>query len=249
VKKIITVLLLLALITSCKRSQEDNRTAEKKVLPTKIQVSTTIKKQQSHYFDTSFVSNKQKFNFIINDINEEEITLNFIRNSKSIKIDTLSSIGLGGFGFTDFNKDGNSDILLTYIGNNSSYELYLFDNVNNAFKKLEGFDKFSDGTQLTTNPKYYYSYNRAGCSDMNWESDLFYIYNFRTIQIGHIDGQGCNFEIEDNPQVLKFYKILDNNVNSKRLIKELPYLKNIPKFEDKWSFIEKYWNKNYGMYK
>jgi hypothetical protein len=172
----------------------------------------------------------------------------FIRNSKKIKTDTLQSDGLGGFEFTDFNKGRNSDILFNYRGNISTYDLYLFDNKTNEFKNLEGFGRFPEAIQLKTNPKYYYSYHRAGCADMNWVSDLFYIDNFKTIQIGHIYGQGCDYEVKENPQVIEIYKVLGNNEENKKTIKNLPYIKNISENGDKWDFIEKYWNNNYGKF-
>ena len=146
------------------------------------------------------------------------------------------------------NKDENIDILLTYIGNNSSYELYLFDKSENQYKFLEGYDRFSEAIQLKTNPKYYYSYQRAGCADMNWVSDLFYIDNFKTVCVGHIYGQGCDFEVKENPQIIEIYKVFEENEKNKKEIEKLPYLKNIPDFGDKWNFIEKYWNKNYGKF-
>lgn len=249
-KQFTTLLILLALTVfiSCGQSQDNNKSLKKITAKTKIVTSNEVKTQQGHYFDTTFVANRQTFKFVINDINEDEVTLTFIRNSKKIKIDTLQSSGLGGFEFTDFNKDGNPDILFTYIGNNSSYDLFLFDNRTNEFNNLEGFDRFSEAIQLKTNPKYYYSYQKAGCADMNWVSDLFYIENFKIIQIGHIYGQGCDFEVKENPQVIEIYRILVNNEENKKLIKKLPYKKNIPKFGDKWNFIEKYWNNNYGEF-
>lgn len=249
-KQVITLLIVLTLtvITSCGQSQDNNKSFKKVIVSTKTVTSNEIKNQQRHYFDTTFVVNKKTFKFVINDINEDEATLTFIRNSKNIKTDTLQSVGLGGFEFTDFNKDGNPDILFTYIGNNSSYDIYLFDNKTDEFKNLDGFDRFPEAIQLKVNPKYYYSYHRAGCADMNWVSDLFYIDNFKTIQIGHIYGQGCDFEVKENPQIIEIYKVLRNDEENKKLIKNLPYIKNIPKFGDKWKFIEKYWNNNYEKF-
>ena len=249
-KQITTILIVLTLtvITSCGQSQDNNKSLKKVIVSSKSVTSKEIKIQQRHFFDTTFVVNKKTFNFVINDINEDEVTLTFIRNSKTIKKDTLHSSGLGGFEFTDFNKDGNPDILFTYIGNNSSYHIYLFDDKTDEFKILYGFDRFPVAIQLKVNPKYYYSYHRAGCADMNWVSDLFYIDNFKTIQIGHIYGQGCDFEIKENPQVIEIYKVFENDEEKKKLIKNLPYIKNIPKFADKWNFIEKYWNNNYRKF-
>src|SRR5207253_1429170 len=100
--------------------------------------------------------------------------------------------------FPDFNGDGNLDIMLVYGGNNFSYFLYLFDSVTNNFKGVEHFGYFPHAIQLKTDPKYYYSYHRAGCADMNWVSDLFKIESFKAIQLGHIHGQGCEFEVKEN---------------------------------------------------
>lgn len=246
--KALLIILTLKIITSCGQGQNSNESLEKIGVDTKTLPSNEIKEKQKHYFDTTFVVNKQTFKFVMDDINEDEVKLTFIRNSKKIKTDTLQSVGLGGSEFTDFNKDGNTDIMFTYIGNNSSYELYLFDNKANEFKILEGFDRFGEAIQLKSNPKYYYTYQRAGCSDIDWVSDLFYIDNFKTIQVGYIYGQGCDFEVKENPQVILIYKVLANSEENKQLINELPYIKNIPKFGDKWSFIEKYWNNNYEKF-
>lgn len=83
---------------------------------------------------------------------------------------------------------------------------------------------------------------------MNWVSDLFKIENFKAIQLGHIRGQGCDFEVKENPQVIEIYKVSDNNEEKSKLLKKLPYLKFIPDFGDKWNFIEEYWNRNYKKF-
>lgn len=247
-KSVITILSIIILFTYCKQNQDTKEFPEKTLSdPTTVQTNKT-ENQQIHYFDTTFLVNKQNFRFTINDIDEENATLTFIRNSKKIKTDTISSIGLGSFKFIDFNKDGNNDIQFTYLGNNPTFYLYLFDSKNNEFKNVKDFDKFSYSTQLKTNPKYYYSYHRAGCADYNWVSDLFYIDNFTAVHIGHIYGQGCEFEIEENPQVIKIFKITDNNEENKKQIEKLPYAKNITRFEEKWDFIENYWNANYKKF-
>ncbi len=203
---------------------------------------------QDHNFDTSFVINKQTFRFLTKDVNDDQVTLTISRNSKIIKTDTLDAGGLSDLQFPDFDNDKNKDIMLTYMGNNFTYYIYLFDKTHNEFKFVEGFDRFPEAMQLKTNPKYYYSYHRAGCADMNWVSDLFYIDNFKSIHIGHIYGQGCDFEVKDNPQVIEIFKIIDNKEENRKLIGKLPYLKNIPDFGDKWDFIKKYWTENYGKF-
>lgn len=246
-KEFLTILALTVIIPYG-QGQGNNKVSEEITLGNNFVKSNKIENQQSHSFDTTFVINEQTINLEIRDVSEDKVTLTFIRNSKHLKTDTLQSAGLEPVEFTDFNKDGNSDILFTYMGNNPTYEIYLFDKTTNDFKYLKGFDRFPEAVQIETNPKYYFSYQRAGCADMNWISDLFYIDNFKTIHIGHIYGQGCDFELKENPQIIEIYMVFEDNEENKKEIEKLPYLKNIPDFGDKWDFIERYWNKNYGKF-
>lgn len=203
---------------------------------------------QIYNSDTTLVINKQKFNITKKEIDSSKIKLTIKRNSKTIKTAVLDSEGLADVKFIDFNNDGNKDFMLVYMGNNFTYYLYLFDDVQNTFKKIEGFERFPESTQITSNSKFYYSYHRAGCADLNWVSDLFYIKDFKTVHVGHIYGKGCNYRIKENPQFIEVYKIYENKENNKKLIENLPYLINVPEFDDKWEFIKKYWNSNYRKF-
>jgi len=203
---------------------------------------------QNHSFDTALVINNKAYQILTFDINDDYVTMTVFRDSEKISIDTIESGGLANIEFPDFNKDNNPDIMLTYMGNNSIYFLYLFDQKTERFKSIEGFPKYPDAIQLKNQPDLYYSYHRAGCADMNWVSDLFKIVDFKTVQLGHIYGQGCDFEVNENPQIIEIYKVIDNNESNGKLIEKLPYLKFIPDFGDKWSFIEKYWNENYKKF-
>ncbi len=194
------------------------------------------------------VINKNVFFIKTRDLTDDSVLLKVYRNERLIMTETLYSGGLRELKFPDFNKDGYSDIMLEYIGNNPTYQLYLFDPKRNVFKRLEGFDKFPASKQVKPESRFYYSYSRAGCADMNWESDLFKIENFKTIFLAHIDGQGCDFDIQENPQKIEVYKVLEQKEASKKLIETLPYLTNIPRFEDKWKFIETYWKNNYTKF-
>jgi hypothetical protein len=200
---------------------------------------------QVHNSVKTIVIHKKTYIIETESINDEQVLLTISRNSKIILSDTLDAGGLARLKFPDFDKDGNEDILLTYMGNNYSYALYLFDKTKDNFKFVKGFDRFPEAIQLKTNPNYYYSYSRAGCADLNWISDLFYIDNFKTTHTGHIEGQGCDFEVQNNPQIIEIFKIINNDERKTKLIKRLPYLKFIPDFGDKWDFLRKYWNANY----
>ncbi|MBS3921999.1 MAG: hypothetical protein KGZ37_02475 [Nitrosarchaeum sp.] len=199
-------------------------------------------------FDTTLTINNIVFKFSIKDLNADSVILTATSTSLTAINDTINSNGLAYWEFPDINKDGNVDFIYDYIGNNPIIFAYLFDTVTNSFINVDGFEKFPEAVQLKSNPKYYYSYHRAGCADLNWVSDLFKIENFKTIQAGHIYGQGCDFEVKENPQVIEIYKVKDNDEINKKLIENLPYQKPIKNFEDKWDFIDTYWNKNYGQF-
>ena len=214
-----------------------------------LQIILTINAfTQNHSIDTTLVINNKEYRIMNSDINDDLITMTIFCDSKKISIDTIESGGLANIEFPDFNKDNNPDILLTYIGNNNTYFLYLFDSKSNRFRNVEGFLKYPESIQLKNQNALYYSYHRAGCADMNWVSDLFKIVDFKTVQLGHIYGQGCDSEVNENPQIIEIFKVIDNDERKVKLIEKLPYLKFIPEFGDKWSFIEKYWNENYKKF-
>jgi hypothetical protein len=145
--------------------------------------------------------------------------------------------------FIDINADGYKDIRAFVFSNTPNQcENYLYDKEKKAFRLVEDCDL---DIQIIKGTKYYYSYSRVACSDMNWESYLSKIENFKLISLGYVYGQGCDFQIKENPQVIEIYKIINADKDEKVLIKKLPYKQYIPKFGDKWNFIENYWTKNY----
>jgi hypothetical protein len=145
--------------------------------------------------------------------------------------------------FLDINEDGYKDIRVSFFSSNPSQsDNYLFDKELNTFKQIENCELH---IQKIKDTKFYYSYSRTGCSDMNWESYLSKIENYKLVNYGYIHGQGCDFEVKDNPQVIEIYKITDSG---EKLESKLPYLKYIHTFDDKWDFIEKYWRQNYKTF-
>ncbi len=148
--------------------------------------------------------------------------------------------------FIDINADGYKDIRAFVFSNTpNECENYLYDKEKKSFRLIEDCEL---DIQIIKGTPYYYSYNRAGCADMNWESNLSKIENYKLVSLGYIYGKGCDFEVKENPQIIEIYKIQNTDKDQKVLIKKLPYLKYIPKFDDKWSFIKEYWTKNYRKF-
>lgn len=215
-----------------------------------IKVVTDISKQDTilnevyevpyFNFDTTIVIHNKSFVITTKIYNDylESISVN------SIFLDTLYRDGINSIEFTDFNKDSYYDILVSYIGNVVINDIYLFDIKENNFKKIDGFQNYPESVQLKSCNTLYYSYHRAGCADMNWVSDLFTIENFKIIHLGHIYGMSC----EQDPQVIEINRILNNNDEQQKLIEKLSYVKIISQYDDKWDFIEKYWNLNYKKF-
>ncbi|MBZ5855509.1 hypothetical protein [Flavihumibacter profundi] len=240
-----TAILLLA---GCQRNPKQYPTTR----PTETLSIADIKLHDSIEglsLDTIFTSGKQTLHIQAKPINNNLVCLTATTGTFPALNDTVSGIGLANPEFPDFNKDGHPDILLTYTGKNNTYFLYLFDPKTNKLISVDGFINYPNAIQLKSNPLYYYSYQSEGCSDLNWGSDLFRITNFRTCKIGHMYGKGCDFNVLENPQLIGIYKTNGNNEQTETIIEKLPYRKFIPHKEDKWDFLEKYWNNNYHKFK
>jgi hypothetical protein len=142
------------------------------------------------------------------------------------------------FEFSDFNEDGHKDIIISYLGNNPTKDLIVFDTKNKEFKPVENFSLYPEPKQILDS-KYYYSYHRSGCADSNWESDIFIIENFRATKLGTISGREC----EDSEEEKGIFVYRTNE--SKNILLEKFSVEIIEKFKNgKWDFIEEYWTKN-----
>ena len=142
----------------------------------------------------------------------------------------------------DFNQDGFPDVFLEESSNTPEmYSLLLYDPLNGRFKKVKNFDLFPSPTRIART-KYYYSYHKNGCADLDWVSDLFYLDHFRTKLIGKIHGSGCE---PDTNQSIHIYKV---NGPKQILYKILP-ISIINSYRDsKWGFIKQYWSKKYTRF-
>lgn len=204
---------------------------------------------QGHRFDTTFVNNKSTFRIETTPIDEDKLLLTSTSGARISIVDTIWSNGLAYIAYPDFDGDGNADLLVDYYGNNSTYFLYLFNAATNSFVEIEGYSRFPDAIQIKTDRRFYYSYHRAGCADMNWVSDLFTIQDHRLVHLGHIYGKGCDFEVEADPQVISIYKVQGNTEEMRMLVEKLPYRDHISESRSKWEFIERYWSLNLAKFK
>ena len=79
---------------------------------------------------------------------------------------------------------------------------------------------------------------------MNWDSDLFYIDNFKAIRIGNIAGRQCDNR-DGEKDAVYIHKVYGDK---EKLFKTLP-IDTIGKYKDfKWGFIKEYWTKNYKLF-
>lgn len=162
------------------------------------------------------------------------------------KKDTLTIDGVSGnIEILKFDNDDFPDITFSYLGNNYTADLFLYDSKSKNYRQVDGFMEVSDSKTLTSNPNYFYSYHRAGCADMNWVSNLFYIDNFKIYQIGEIYGKGC--DDEESEKEIEISKIV--TLDKIFTIETLP-IDTIDSYDDyKWGFIKDYWNKNFEKFK
>ena len=142
----------------------------------------------------------------------------------------------------DFDGDGNKDLFLDKGGNTPErYNLLLFVSAN-RYIEIAGFDLFPAPTQIERT-KYFYSYHKSGCADLNWDSDLFYIQNFKAVRIGNISGRECeNSGVKDGVYINKVRR-------EKKTLVETLSASTLAKYKDyKWGFIKDYWTKNYKQF-
>jgi hypothetical protein len=158
-------------------------------------------------------------------------------------VDTLDQpTAIGYMEAVDFDRDGNSDILLDYIGNNPTFHLYLYDISTSTFRHIDNYLSFPEGQQLEGNRELYYSYHRAGCADLNWVSDLFTIRDFKITHLAHLYAEGC----EGEQQGISVFKVIANKYDSTTLIETIKY--SGEQNDSKGDIIKKYWNENWTKF-
>jgi hypothetical protein len=103
------------------------RSLVRAALNTILLLYSTLGFSQSHSFDTTLVADNYEVKIETKDISEELVLLKTTFNSTIVHLDTINGGGLSDIQFPDFDNDGDRDIVLTYMGNNPIYFLYLFD--------------------------------------------------------------------------------------------------------------------------
>lgn len=143
------------------------------------------------------------------------------------------------FEFIDFNEDGRDDIIFHHFGNVPTQDLLLYNPKDAVFVPVKNFSEFPEPVRVEET-KYYFSYHRSGCADMNWDSDLFYFMEYSVERVGNISGRGC-----DDVGQLKSIDIFKFRNDSVTLIESFAY-DTIEFYKNhKWGFIEDYWKNNY----
>ena len=232
-------ILLFIILTSC------NSKLSEKIIEKNLTDSSSVQ-------STSQIQDNVDVQFDTLNINDQ----NFIQTLKDGRFNCLLSIQGDTIvkpedyyfesKLLDINEDGYKDIRVFAFSNTPNQcDNYLFDQKIKTFKIVE--ECYLDIKKMI-GTDFFYSYNRGGCADMNWESHLSKIKNYKLVDYGYIYGKGCDFEIENNPQVIEIYKMLNSDTNEKKLMKKLPYKKHIKEFGDKWDFIEQYWAENYKAF-
>lgn len=223
-----TIISLLLLI-SCKNpiSKSNNFVSNK----TSDKIKTQFKEIKS---DTLTVNNLK---FTIKQFKDQNLSFSLVILNE--KLDTIYKHNdfIDEYKIIDFNEDGYQDIELDYLSHVPGIiDVLLFDKKKNKFFIIDNLQDFP-GPQKINQSDYFYSYHRSGCADYNWDSDLFYISNYKCFKIGNISGRGCGYEKRNG--------IFINKIENEKEV-EINWIKrDSGYYNDKWKFIEKYWTTNY----
>jgi hypothetical protein len=187
-------------------------------------------------FDTVTIANKKFIGFL----KEQSFFLLNSNGDTLLKKDDYYSMSE----FKDFNKDGYRDVILRCSRNAAMVlDLFFYIPSTGKFKEVKDFRKFP-APESIKGTIYYYSYHKSGCADMNWDSDLFYIKNYKTIRIGNIAGRQCN-----NRNGIKDAVYIRKVRDAKESLFKTASIDTIWRYNDsKWGFIKEYWSKNYNLF-
>ena len=237
--KSIYYFVILLLFVQCSSNPESNNQINQTITVSDTLTPQTETNNCIYESDTLEIGVEKFYVFQSLDNGECEIKLTILNQMQ----DTVYShfdYATAGFQFEDFTGNGTLDIRVHQMTNVGGIgQLIVFDQKNKAFINIEAFDNYPEPLKIgKTN--FYYSYHRSGCSDFNWGSELFTIDDFKTTQLGYIEGKGC--EDEERNGIFVY-----NNIGTKEI--EVYSEPREPGFYgDKWEFIESYWKKNYKTF-
>lgn len=152
--------------------------------------SINLQKDSILQTKSAIVDGEKYTAFVVFSIRKENREF-YIKNSENQKIFSDYNF-VENVQFTDFDGDGKKDVILERRGIDSgSQDLLLYDHKTKKFK----FAGNCSNAQKIKHSKYYYTYEDC-CMGRDWSSDLFFISNYKIVNIGHIkydDGDGLSF--------------------------------------------------------
>ena len=177
---------------------------------------------------------------VVNKDTSVSIVIGTGQSKKMIRL-PIDYSAVSSFKFKDFNNDGFKDIFIEFFSNTpGDCDLYLYNPALKGFTHVAGISSYPAPIKIP-GTKYYYSYHHSGCADENWDSDLFFIKNYKVVCIGNISGDACNLT---EPGIFIYRERGDNH----KLVKRFK-INVIEKYKGyKWEFIERYWKKNYQKF-
>lgn len=205
-----------------------------------------IAQHDTFHLLTSDTFNVEKNEYIIQAVSNLTGTGSRIYVVKE-KVDTIIRFDYlpADFQLVDFNNDSFADIMFVRLPTNvpNICDLFLYQPSQQTYRKVEGFDAFPDPRRIIGS-NCFYSYQRTGCADMNWESSLFLIDANTLNKLGVMEATLCPISLDSLSQ--ESIRVFEFNQSGKCLYEEI-HMDELVKYKDKWGFIEEYWEHNWSF--
>lgn len=201
--------------------------------------------EESYYpFDSIVVNKIGPTHFHFEKIDDTTLVILATANDRVVLQDTVIEYIGTDYEFKDFNDDGNFEFSIAFGGNNIRYSRYLYDTTINIYKYIEGLEYYSFMQRVNdSNHFLYYTLDRVGCADKDWESDLLEIRNGKVLVYGRMFGNGC-LDYESNE--IEISKVIDSDqLYSMRKITYSEALQHHSSIPD---FVGKYWNEKHSQF-
>lgn len=200
------------------------------------------------FFDTTFVLYNHTFKLDFVEISDRDWMMTLLRDNEKVLIDTLPLENIVNIDVSDVNMDGNKDILFQSGRLIPVSTLYLFNASESSFQKVEGFDEYHGIVRIDGNDKCFFSYDKIGCRNLNWMSTLFYVKEFKVIPIARMYGNACDSLPDETLKEIRIFKVSENGLSGEIFVEKIPYSETIKENEQKFDFIEQYWNQNLSLF-